>query len=175
MAKSRHSNPKLLPFALLVMATPLALPLNAWAASDTDLPALCTRLGDDDAIRDYSPSLRAETVKAYKALFPKSRSVPDDDQLATGAKFRCMNGKAYVCFIGANLNCLKVNTSRDNPGANEFCRSNPNADFVPLYAAGHNKLYSYRCRNGRAEITGEVWELDARGFANKRWTELPSP
>jgi hypothetical protein len=83
-----------------------------------------------------------------------------------------MNGKALVCFIGANLPCAKINTSRDNRGASEFCRSNPNADFVPLFAAGHDTLYSYRCRDGRAEIKGKVWALDERGFAKKLWTEI---
>lgn len=158
--------------ALAVAGSFVPLP-DVGAAPDGDLRALCARVRDDDTIRAYSPSLRAETVRAFRALFPGAASVPDDDQLKAQSNFRCMNGKVLVCFIGANLPCVKMNAARDNAGADEYCRGNPNADHVPAFATGHDAVYSYRCRDGRAEIDGKNWELDARGFAKKLWTELP--
>jgi hypothetical protein len=143
------------------------------AAPMEELPALCTRLGNDDTIRPYSPSLRSETVRAFKTRYPDAKGVPADEELEIQANFRCMNGKVLVCFIGANLPCVKMNTARDNAGADEFCRSHSSGEeSVPAAATGHDAVYSYRCRNGRAEVDGELWQLDERGFAKKLWTEI---
>jgi hypothetical protein len=163
---------KLSLLAALPVAVPLAPPPDVQAAEEDDLPALCARVRDDDTIRGYSPSLRDDTVRAFKTFFPDAKGVPADDELEAQANFRCMNGKVLVCFVGANLPCVKMNTARDNPGANEFCRSNPDAYLVPASATGHDTIYSYRCQGGRAEVDGEVWELDERGFAKKLWTEI---
>jgi hypothetical protein len=142
------------------------------AAPVEELPALCARLGNDDTIRPYSPSLRNGTVRAFKVLYPDAKGDPADNELETEANFRCMNGKVLVCFVGANLPCAKMNTARENAGANEFCRSNPDANFVGAAATGHDTVYSYRCRDGRAEVDAEIWELDERGFAKKLWVEI---
>jgi hypothetical protein len=166
-------NAKSLLLAAAAVAGSFAPPLDVAAAPDGDLRAVCARVGDDDTIRAYSPALRADTVRAFRALFPGATRVPDDEQLKAQANFRCMNGRALVCFIGANLPCGKMNAARDNAGASEYCRSNPNADDVPAFATGHDAVYSYRCRDGRAEIDRRTWELDARGFAKKLWSELP--
>jgi len=145
---------------------------HAEAAGD-DLPALCASLGNDDTLRDYQPSLRAGTVKAFRAMFPGSKTPPDDAMLETQAKFRCMGGKVHVCFIGANLPCGRLNTSRQNEGAENFCRTDPEADFVPLVATGHDSIYAYRCHDGKAEILRVSYELDERGFAKSLWMVLP--
>jgi len=146
---------------------------DAAAGSSEELHQLCRRLRNDDTLREYSPALRAGTIAAFKRLAPNAQGVPADDELKTQAIFRCMGGKVLVCFVGANLPCAKMNAARDNPGANRFCRENPNDDDVPAVAAGHDAVYSYRCRNGRAETTGELWKLDERGFAKTLWAEVP--
>jgi hypothetical protein len=143
------------------------------AASVKDLHRYCRKVGNDDTIREYSYALRRGTVEAFRKLFPGAESTPDDSDFQAEAKYRCMDGKVMACFLGANLVCDKMNAARDNPGADDFCRENPDSDFVPLVATGHDAVYSYRCRNGKAEIAGKVWELDKRGFARKLWTELP--
>jgi hypothetical protein len=141
------------------------------AEAAADMHQLCRQVRNDDAIRDYSPALHDETAQAFKELFPDAQSAPDE--LQTQAQYRCMDGKVMVCFVGANLPCAKMNAARDNPGADEFCRQNPNAEGVPAVATGHDTVYSYRCRNGQAEIADELWELDERGFAKKLWAALP--
>lgn len=145
---------------------------QARAAPETDLGAACARLGNDDSIRDYDPSLRARTASAFKKLFPKS--VPDGESWTTQAQYRCMNGKVMVCFVGANLPCVRMNAKRDNPGADSFCRDNPDAGSVPAYAIGHDSIHAYRCRNGKAEVAGTTRQLDERGFAQDLWIELPA-
>ena len=160
---------------LLVSALATIAPASssrAKAASD-DLPAQCARLGTDDTVRDYQPSLRAGTVKAFRAMFPGSKADPEDAMLEAQAKFRCMNGRLHVCFIGANLPCGKLDTSRQNEGADAFCRTEPEADFVPMAAVGHASIYVYRCHEGKAEVLRATYELDERGFAKTLWMALP--
>jgi hypothetical protein len=146
---------------------------HAEAASANDLPQLCRQVQNDDTIRPYSHGLFGQTVAAFKTLFPDARDTPDESELSGQAQYRCMNGKALVCFIGANLPCAKMNASRDNMGADDFCRQNANAEEVPAFATGHDSVYAYRCRNGKAEVADEIWQLDGRGFATKLWVELP--
>jgi hypothetical protein len=83
-----------------------------------------------------------------------------------------MNGRLLACFVGANLPCGKMNTARDNRGADEYCRANANTDVVPAFATGHDTIYSYRCASGRAVIVGRTFALDARGFAAKLWAPI---
>ena len=174
MTESRFSKVGLSPPALLgTIALCLLTSGNATAAPDGNLPELCREAGNDDTLRDYTPALRDETVRAFKTVFPDATDAPADDALQSQAIFRCMGGKVLVCFVGANLPCARMNASRDNTGADAFCKDNPNQDFVPAFATGHDAVYSYRCRNGKAEVTGSSWELDERGFARTLWTELP--
>jgi hypothetical protein len=153
--------------AFSLMSVPFA------SAADDDLAATCTRVGDDDTLRDYQPSLKAGAAKIFKTMFPGANSPPDEAMLRAQAKFRCMDGKVYACFIGANLPCGKLNTSRHNAGAEAYCRTDPEADFVPLAATGHDSIYSYRCRGGKPEVAHTSYELDRRGFAKSLWLPLP--
>ncbi len=130
-------------------------------------------MGDDDTLRDYQPSLKAGAAKIFKTMFPGANSPPDEAMLRAQAKFRCMDGKVYACFIGANLPCGKLNTSRHNAGAETYCRTDPEADFIPMAATGHDSVYSYRCRGGKPEVAHTSYELDRRGFAKSLWLPLP--
>jgi hypothetical protein len=132
----------------------------------------CARVGNDDTIRPYDPSLRAELLRAYAQLFPQARMPPDDRAFQAGAHIRCMDGRLLACFTGANLPCAKMNTERDNKGADAFCRSNPEAAFVPAFAIGHDSAYAYRCVAGHAVVSGRTFRLDPRGFAASLWAPI---
>ncbi|MDX8537792.1 hypothetical protein RFM23_09175 [Mesorhizobium abyssinicae] len=151
----------------------VAAPSGAAAATTTNLHELCRQVKNDDTIRPYSHDLYDGTAKAFKKLFPDAKAAPQESELQAQASYRCMNGKVLVCFVGANLPCAGMNAARDNPGADGFCNANPNDDVVPAFATGHDAVYSYKCRNGKAEVTGNPWQLDKRGFAAKLWTVLP--
>lgn len=155
-------------FTLLAITTG-----GASAAPAQSLYKLCRQVKNDDTIRPYSHDLYSGTVKAFKKLFPNANGAPEESELQTQANYRCMNGKVRVCFVGANLPCAKMNVSRDNPGADEYCKANPNDDVVPAVATGHDAVYSYKCQNGKAEVAGNPWKLDKRGFAKELWTTLP--
>jgi hypothetical protein len=143
------------------------------AASGKGLFRHCAKVRNDDTMRGYDPSLREPTIKAFKTMFPDAKGEPDPSSFAAQAHYRCMDAKVMVCFVGANLPCSKIDTAKDNPGAHAFCRQNPNASFVPAFAAGHGSAYAFRCRGGKAVVDGATWALDKRGFARKIWAVLP--
>jgi hypothetical protein len=143
------------------------------AASGKGLFQHCAKVRNDDTVRGYDPSLRDPTIKAFKTMFPDAKGEPDPSSFAAEAYYRCMNAKAMVCFVGANLPCSKINTAKNNPGANTFCKQNPNADSVPAFATGHDSAYAFKCRGGKAVVDGSTWALDTRGFAKKIWAVLP--
>lgn len=132
----------------------------------------CAQVRNDDTIHPYDASLRAGLLRAYVRLFPQARMPPDDQAFQAGAHIRCMDGQLLACFTGANLPCAKMDTDRDNKGAEAFCRTNPTTPFVPAFATGHDSAYSYRCVAGHAAITGETFPLDPRGFAGPLWAPI---
>jgi hypothetical protein len=85
---------------------------------------------------------------------------------------RCAGTKLLACWIGANLNCGKVNARRSLPGASEFCRANPDADVVPMAATGHDTIYDWRCVGGRAVATKTVVAVDRQGYDAGNWKEI---
>ena len=152
---------------IVVMCVMLA-PLLGHAAEEGPA-ALCAQARDDDTVRPYDPSLRAGLLRAYAHLFPQARMPPNEQDFQVGAHFRCMDGRLWACFTGANLPCAKMNTAHDNKGAEAFCQTNPGAPFAPAFATGHDTIYSYRCVAGRPEISGVTFRVDARGFAANLW------
>jgi hypothetical protein len=132
----------------------------------------CAQVRNDDTIRPYDAALRTGLLDAYAHLFPQARMPPDERQFEAGAHIRCMDGRLLACFTGANLPCSKMDTQRHNKGADAYCRSNPDAPFVPAFATGHDAAYTYRCLGGRASIAGETFKLDPRGFAASLWTPI---
>ncbi|TGW01072.1 hypothetical protein EN797_011805 [Mesorhizobium sp. M2E.F.Ca.ET.154.01.1.1] len=157
--------------AFVAVAAASAAPAPAAAAQD--LYGFCRQVKNDDTIRPYSHELYGGTVKAFKKLFPDAKNAPQEQELQTQANYRCMNGKVLACFVGANLPCARMNAARDNPGADEFCKTIANADVVPAFATGHDAVYSYKCASGKAVVNGSAWALDKRGFAKKLWAEVP--
>jgi hypothetical protein len=155
---------------LVLLMLLMALTAHAHAATDTPAQA-CVRAVNDDTVHDYDPALHDPFVRAFHRQFPQAPT-PPDALLQSQAHYRCMAGKLYGCFIGANLPCSRINTDRSNPGATAFCEDNADADVVPMAATGHDTAYNYRCRDGQAEVTGTTFKLDSRGFATDLWTRL---
>lgn len=161
--------------ALLAAAVLVALPLVAHAAGPAEASgpaARCARMGNDDTVRGYDPTLRDGFLRAWRKSFPGGTTKPDEALLRAQSHYRCMDGHLYACFTGANLPCDKLDQRRENAGAEAFCRANPASDSIPMAATGHDTPYEWRCRNGRAEVVGTVQELDARGFGKALWTRM---
>ena len=159
--------------SVLLSASAFPVLASGSVAKAQNLYQLCRQVKNDDTIRPYSHELYGGTAKAFKKLFPDAKDTPPESELQTQANYRCMDGKVLACFVGANLPCAKMNAARDNPGADEFCKANPNDDIVPAFATGHDAVYSYKCLDGKAMVTGETWVLDKRGFAVRLWADVP--
>jgi hypothetical protein len=78
-----------------------------------------------------------------------------------------------LCNVGANIPCGKANTSTDLPGAKDWCRKNPDSDFIPMAATGHDTIYEWRCERGKAVIARKFHAVDDRGFVADAWMRLP--
>jgi len=141
-------------------------------AAKAGLAEQCVQHRNDDTIRPYEPVLKAGLLRAYAHLFPQVRMAPADQTFQAETHVRCMDGRLLACFTGANLPCAKMNTSRANKGATEFCRTNRDAQVVPAFATGHDSAYTYRCTAGQAVVAGETFPLDQRGFAATLWAPI---
>lgn len=150
----------------------LLVAMGAASAALADPGDLCAKVGNDDHLRPYDPTLRPDFVRAYKYLNPKAKGTLGDPVLKAQAVYRCMNRKLMACFVGANLPCGKIDKASDNPGADAFCRAHPGSRDVPLFASGHESLFHFRCEGLRAVVSGPAWTLDARGFAKEVWAPL---
>jgi hypothetical protein len=163
----------LLSCVLAALATSAA-PRNAMAEDSirhSPAAAKCSQARNDDTLRPYEASLRSGFVRAYKRLFAGDPKDPDEAELKT-AYFRCQDGHLLACFVGANLPCGKLDTSKKNPGAIAYCRENPRSDTVPMSSTGHDTIYFFACSNGRAKIKDQNWKVDRRGFGVQLWKPM---
>ena len=124
----------------------------------------CAKAGDDDRVRAAPASL----APAIKRLFNVSGAYA----LQT-TNYRCAGGKVMLCNVGANLPCGKANLSKSLPGARAWCKDNPNSNFIPMAATGHDTIYNWHCANGVAVAGAPFAKVDARGFFVDYWKPLP--
>lgn len=115
-------------------------------------------------------ALPASLVPAAIKVFDLHDVTPQDVQHLTVA--RCMSGRVYACFVGANLPCEKANTSIAQPAITAWCKTNPQSDFVPAFITGHETIYNWRCQKGQPAITPPTAALDERGFFKAYWRLL---
>jgi hypothetical protein len=145
--------------ALALLAAAIA-PGQAKAEQPADY---CRRVGNDDTPRNLPP----EMADKVAALFELA-----GQQQADAAVYRCAGGKVLACYVGANLPCARIETSRKNEAVSRYCRENP-GDTVPAAVSGHDTLFAWSCVGKNAEAGKPVWRLDARGFAAELWKPLP--
>ncbi len=150
-------------------------PAGAPDASFSDPFAYCAAVGTIDA-----PDARYTGVQVPDAvargLKQATGAAPDAPLSAfvQNSYWRCMNGKVYGCFVGANLPCTaKADTRRTLlEGETDFCKANPNAEVIPAAVTGRETVYEWRCVNGSPEPVRQVVTPDARGFLSSFWYEL---
>lgn len=96
------------------------------------------------------------------------------DVFVQGTFWRCMGGNVYACNVGANIPCdSKADTVKTpTQGETEYCQQNPNAEFIPAFVTGHATIYEWACKNGIAEITKQLLEVDAQGYPKQFWYEI---
>lgn len=98
--------------------------------------------------------------------------LPEALAAAGVTRWRCMDGKAYVCAGGAaGSACWKMDPSREpSQDIRETCEDNPGQDFVAT-AVIANSASTWRCEGPVATIIKTV-PLDARDFMKETWLPL---
>jgi len=91
---------------------------------------------------------------------------------ANGAFVRCVGAKLMACAVGANLVCDKADQRRELPGATQWCRDNPRANSIPMFATGHATIYEWSCKRRRAVAGKVVVTVDPQGYIAQNWKEV---
>lgn len=145
------------------------------ATSYKDPFAYCKALGTIDSpdSRYVGPKLPEAILLGLKKAFGAPAGAPPD-VFERGSYWRCMDGKVYACNVGANLPCTeKADTSHEpSQGMKEWCKSNPDSDFIPAYASGRSTIYEWKCAAGEPTIVKEINKPDAAGFISDIWYEI---
>lgn len=163
-------------FALTLVAcgAPAATPTPADFADPFAYCAAINTIDRPDA-RYKGPNSPELVAKGLQAAM----NVPDTplEILQNGLTWRCMGGKVYACFVGANLPCEeKADTSRTpSQEMKEFCAQNQSSDFIPAAVTGRATVYEWRCANGTPEIVKQVFQVDAQGFLADFWYPISRP
>jgi hypothetical protein len=135
--------------------------------------AYCAAVGTIDApdARYSGPEISDEIVNGFIAAAGLQASTEPMDMFQKTTIWRCMDGQVYACNFGANLPCdSKANTDKDpTPEMADFCKANPESDFIPMYVTGHDTIYSWRCASGAAELLEQIAQVDAAGYLANIW------
>lgn len=152
-----------------VMAKPALAMDSGLEASDPF--AYCERAGNDDRLTGAAGAASGVAAAILEPYLRAALGLPAGSPIPAGNLFwRCMQGKVYVCVVGANLPCgSKADRAKLNPGAEAYCRENPGAPDVPAFATGHETIYSWRCAAGKAVRGAPIADLDRRGFRRDLW------
>lgn len=142
--------------------------------SFSDPFAYCTAVGTIDAPdgRYTGPGIPDAVVQALIQQEIVAADAPSEFQQS--AVWRCMDGKVWACHFGANLPCQeKADLSREpTPEMEDFCRTEPDAEFIPAAAAGRATVYEWKCTAGKPEVVRQVLQADAQGYLADFWYEL---
>jgi hypothetical protein len=148
------------------------------AASYSDPFIYCTAVGTIDTPdnRYSGPAIPDAIAQGLKTASGASTDAPLQI-FKNGSYWRCMGGKVYACFVGANLPCdSKANTDKTPTSAeSDYCKSNPNSDFIPAAVTGHDTIYAWRCKNDTPAIDKQVFHVDSQGYIQEIWYQIPSP
>jgi hypothetical protein len=147
------------------------------AGSYSDPFAYCAAVGTADTpdVRYTGPRMPDAVAQGLKKASGASADAPIE-MFTTGAYWRCMDGKVYACTVGANLPCdSKANTDKTPTQPEiDYSQANP-SDFIPAYITGHDTIYIWRCKAGKAEIDSQGFHVDKQGYIVEIWYAIPAP
>jgi hypothetical protein len=148
---------------------------TAQAASYADPFSYCTALGTIDIpdSRYSGPAIPDAIAQRLKTASGASADAPINI-FKQGSSWRCMGGKVYACFVGANLPCdSKANTDKTPTSAEaDYCKNNPNSDFIPAAVTGHDTIYAWRCNQDTPAIDKQVFHVDSQGYIQEIWYQI---
>jgi hypothetical protein len=161
------------PLTTSVSSTQEVTPIpKATPATFNDPFAYCASVGNAD---HPGPSYIGEKMpESVLTGMQKIDQIGPDiphDLLVAGSVWRCMDGKLYACFVGANLPCdAKANTDKTPTSAeNDFCKANPDSLSIPAAVTGHETVYDWQCKGTVPNADKVGFHVDPRGYISEIW------
>ena len=132
--------------------------------------AYCVAVGTIDTpdARYTGPQISDEIINGYKTAAGLEASSEPMEMFRTTTIWRCMDNQVYACNFGANLPCdSKANQSKTpSPEMEEYCKANPDSNFIPMSVTGHDTIYSWECVK---EIPDGAWSRSKRSMPQATW------
>jgi hypothetical protein len=146
----------------------------------TDPFTYCAAVGtlDKPDGRYTGPALPDVLMLGYLKASGASPDAAADANFKKMTIWRCMQGRVVVCNFGANLPCDSKANMDKNPTQVmiDFCKENPDSDFIPMAVTGHDVIYSWHCVKGVPELLEQISQVDAAGFLANIWYPVaPGP
>jgi hypothetical protein len=133
----------------------------------------CAAIGaiDTPDPRYTGPQVSDEIIIGYKTAAGLESSTEPMDMFRQTTIWRCMDSQVYACNFGANLPCdSKANTDKNpTPEMGEYCKANPDSEFIPMSITGHETIYSWHCVKDVAEVLDQTDTVDAAGYLERIW------
>jgi hypothetical protein len=88
-------------------------------------------------------------------------------------EWRCADGAVLACKYGANIPCdaRAVTNQKPTQAISDYCRDNPDSQFVPMVVTGHNTSVSWACHGPRPVVLSSA-PVDAQGYQSSYWHKV---
>jgi hypothetical protein len=150
-------------FLLVMILLPLGS--SAFAQSYADPMPYCKAVGtiDKPDARYTGPKLPAWMAKQLKMQ-------PEQGKMM---EWRCADGAVLACQYGANIPCDSKAVVNQTPtqATLDYCRQNPDSQFVPMYVIGHSSAVSWACHGPRPVVLHSA-QVDAQGYQTEYWHKV---
>ena len=162
--------------------TPTPKPVQAQPTDNqttySDPFAYCAAVGTVDTPdnRYTGPQINQDIIDGYKKAAGLMASTEPMDMFMKTTIWRCMNHQVYACNFGANLPCdSKANTDKTPTQAMaDYCKANPDADFIPMVVTGHATIFSWHCVKNSPQVLDQIDKADAAGYLTQIWMPITS-
>jgi hypothetical protein len=135
--------------------------------------AYCAAIGTINTpdTRYTGPHITDEIINGYKIAAGLEASTEPMQMFQKTTIWRCMDHQVYACNFGANLPCdSKANTDKTPTQAmGDYCKANPDSDFIPMSVTGHAIIYSWHCVKETPELLNQIAKVDAAGYLADIW------
>jgi hypothetical protein len=152
------------PHAELTATSASPAPAEGTPAAFTDPFSYCAAVGtiDEPDERWAGPPIPPEVVDFF-----------GEDRLG-GHFWRCFEGAVLGCAVGAAAYCGNEPNTSDEPTAAmvQFCQANPN-QLMLVAQFGRDNIYLWECQGVVPAIALQMFHVDARGFMEENWFEIP--
>ena len=156
--------------AVVPLATTTSSPVQQ---TYNDPFAYCAAIGTIDTpdARYTGPHITDEIINGYKIAAGLESSTEPIQMFQKTTIWRCMDHQVYACNFGANLPCdTKANIDKTPTQAmGDYCKANPDSDFIPISVTGHATIYSWHCVKDTPELLDQIAKVDAAGYLANIW------